>query len=210
MTMNKLVVNFISFGILISILTSCKYSSFKKSPANNQEEYIDVVRNENVYRKDSISIDVRIQDFNYVFFTTVGNTKHCYDLAAMGIPTKSPDEIEWINKDYAAMMVWWSAEFNNYIFLPIDKKNKFFFINETIIASDSINNNIAYIDTVYQDKFQIQFQVQNLLSGKHKSVVLTYKDTLEIFPKFSIEFRKHQVTVSNETEKKVLEISDIY
>ncbi|MFM1771824.1 MAG: hypothetical protein RLZZ71_966 [Bacteroidota bacterium] len=59
-------------------------------------------------------------------------------------------------------------------------------------------------------KFQIQFQVQNLLSGKHKSVILTYKDTLEIFPKFSIEFRRHQVTVSNETEKKVLEISDIY
>ena len=80
------------------------------------------VYSDNVYKSDSVSIDLKNDNFNFLILLTIGNEIREYDLSKLNIPTKTPSEINWANNEFACMMTWWSQAQSRYIFIPTKKQ----------------------------------------------------------------------------------------
>lgn len=164
----------------------------------------------NVYKLGSTSIDVLNNNFSYSIILTLGDNKQIFDLEKLGIPTKTPDEISWVNEDYACMMTWWSLSFSRHIFLPLKPENKFIFINKDIEATDSINSNVFYIDTVINNKM-MTFKAENLLSRKSKKIDLMISPNNDMYPYYdSIKMTKSKIDIWIQNKKNTLNIEGIY
>ena len=168
------------------------------------------VHAENVYKSDSVTIDVKNDNFNFFIVLTIGNQKREYNLSKLNIPNKTPSEIQWANNEFACIMTWWSQSQSRHIFIPIKRTNDLIYLDKNIEETDSINNNIVYIDSVYHDINKVVFKVENLLTRKSKALELTINEQNGIFPFYNkIVLTKNNLTMTTATEKKSIDIKEI-
>lgn len=165
---------------------------------------------DNVYKSDSVTIDVKNDNFNFFIVLTIGNQKREYDLTKRNIPTKSPSEIQWANNEFACMMTWWSQAQSRHIFIPTKTTNELIYLDKDIEESDSVNNNIVYIDSVINDSDKVVFKVENLLTRKSKVLELSINEQNGIYPFYDkIVLTKNKLTMTTATEKKSINIKEI-
>lgn len=164
-----------------------------------------------IYKNDSITIEVRSDNFNYFILSNIKGLKKEYDLTKLNIPTKTPDEIEWINGDYACMMTWWSQAQSRHIFIPVKNENKFVYLDKDIEETDSINNNIVYIDTAFTDRDRIIFKAENLLTRKSKPLTISIGERNSVYPYYKIILlTKNKLTITTDDgQKESVDISTI-
>lgn len=164
----------------------------------------------NVYKSDSLTIDVKNDNFDFVVLLNICNFKKEFDLDKLNIPTKTPDEIQWINNDYACMMTWWSLAQSRHIFIPTKRTNKLIYINKDIESMDSVNNNVVYIDTVVVSRDKVIFKAENLLTRKSKALEISITEKNGIYPFYDkITLTKNKVTIATQTETKSIDIKEI-
>ncbi len=165
---------------------------------------------ENVYKNDSVTIDVKNDNFNFFIVLTIGNQKKEYDLTKLNILTKTPSEIQWANNEFACMMTWWSQADSRHIFIPTKGTNDLIYLDKDIEETDSVNNNIVYIDSVNHDIDKVVFKVENLLTRKSKTLELTINEQNGIYPFYDkIILTKNKLTMTTATEKKSIDIKEI-
>lgn len=158
---------------------------------------------DNLYRSDGLSVDVSYNNFNTVVYLTTGMKVTEYNLTELNIPTKVPCEVRWVNGDFVCMLTWWSQSQSRHIFVPIQKHHEFIYLNKQIAATDSVNNNIAYIDTVDEDFNKVSFKVENLLTGKSQTVNVEINEQNGIYPFYEqIRLSKHLFTLTTTSERK--------
>ncbi len=168
------------------------------------------VYSDNVYKSDSLTIDVKNDNFNFLIVLTIGSQKREYDLSKLNIPTKTPSEIQWANNKFACMMTWWSQAQSRHIFIPTKGINELIYIDKDIEETDRVNNNIVYIDSVYQDIGKVVFKAENLLTRKFKSLELNINEQNGIYPYYDkIVLTKNKLTITTATEKKNINIKEI-
>lgn len=163
-----------------------------------------------VYKSDSVTIDIKNDNFNFFILLAIGNQKREYDLTKLKIPTKTPSEIKWANNDYACMMTWWSQAESRHIFIPTKSTNELIYIDKDIEETDSINSNIVYIDSVFTDISKVVFKAENLLTRKSKVLKLSINDKNSIYPYYdSIFLTKNKLTITTATETRSIDINEI-
>lgn len=168
------------------------------------------VYSDNVYKSDNVSIDLKNDNFNFLILLTIGNEIREYDLSKLNIPTKTPSEINWANNEFACMMTWWSQAQSRYIFIPTKKTNELIYFDKDIEETDSVNNNIVYIDSIYNDFDKIVFKVENLLTRKSKILKLNINEQNGIYPYYDkIILTKNKLNIITATEKKSIDIKEI-
>ena len=168
------------------------------------------VYSDNVYKSDSVSIDLKNDNFNFLILLTIGNQIREYDLSKLNIPTKTPSEINWANNEFACMMTWWSQAQSRYIFIPTKKTNELIYFDKDIEETDSVNNNIVYIDSIYNDFNKIVFKVENLLTRKSKILELNINEQNGIYTYYDkIILTKNKLNIITATEKKSIDIKEI-
>lgn len=167
------------------------------------------VNSDNVYKSDSVTIDVINNNFNFFIVLTIANQKREYDLNKLNIPTKTP-ELFWINQDYACMITWWSQAQSRHIYIPTKQANEFIYLDKDIEEMDSINNNIVYIDTVTENPGQVIYKVENLLTRKNRSVTFRINRYNGNYPFYdNIILTKNRLTINTAYEKKSIDIKEI-
>ena len=173
---------------ILSLIFGCKNKITEK--VNNEDvlKVDDKVKMEpfsyNVFKSDSVTIDVKNDNFNFCVILIIGNHKREYDLTKLNIPTKTPDEVQWANSEYACMMTWWSQSQSRHIFIPTRRTNKLIYIDKVIEETDSINNNVVYLDSVYDNDNKVVFKVENLLTRKSRTLELSINEQNSIYPFF--------------------------
>lgn len=168
------------------------------------------VYSDNVYKSDSVTIDVKNDNFDFFIVLTIGNQKREYDLTKLNIPTKTPSEIQWANNEFACMMTWWSQAQSRHIFIPTKRTNELIYLDKDIEETDSLNNNIVYIDSVFNDSDNVMFKVENLLTRKSKVLELSTNEQNGIYPFYDkILLTKNKLTITTATEKKSIDIKEI-
>ena len=168
------------------------------------------VYSDNVYKSDSVTIDVKYDNFNFFIVLTIGNQKREYDLTKLNIPTKTPSEIQWANNEFACMMTWWSQAQSRHIFIPTKRTNELIYLDKDIEETDSLNNNIVYIDSVFNDSDNVMFKVENLLTRKSKVLELSINEQNGIYPFYDkILLTKNKLTMTTASEKKSIDIKEI-
>lgn len=168
------------------------------------------IYSDNVYKSDSVTIDVKNDNFNYLIMLTIGSQKREYNLSKLNIPTKNPSEIQWANNEFACMMIWWSQAQSRHIFIPTKMRNELIYLDRDIEETDSVNNNIVYIDSIYNNIDKVAFKVENLLTRKSKVLELTINKQNGIYPFYDkIILTKNKLTMTTSTEKKSIDIKEI-
>ncbi|MFN8712175.1 MAG: hypothetical protein ACK5Z2_04920 [Bacteroidota bacterium] len=163
-----------------------------------------------VYKSDSVTIDVKNDNFNFFILLTIGNQKREYDLTKLKIPTKTPSEIKWANNEYACMMTWWSQAESRHIFIPTKRTNELIYIDKDIEETDSINSNIVYIDSVFTDINKVVFKAENILTRKSKALKLSINEKNGIYPYYdSIFLTKNKLTIITAAETRSIDINEI-
>lgn len=164
----------------------------------------------NVYKSDSVTIDVKNDNFDFVVLLSIGDLKKEFDLNKLNIPTKSPNEIQWINNEYACMMTWWSQALSRHIFIPTKRTNELIYLDKDIEATDSVNNNVVYIDKVLASRDKVIFKAENLLTRKSKALEISINEKNGIYPFYDkIILTKNKLTIVTETEEKSIDIKGI-
>jgi hypothetical protein len=163
-----------------------------------------------IYKSDSVTIDVKNDNFNFFILLTIGNQKREYDLTKLKIPTKTPSEIKWANNEYACMMTWWSQAESRHIFIPTKRTNELIYIDKDIEETDSINSNIVYIDSVFTDINKVVFKAENILTRKSKALKLSINEKNGIYPYYdSIFLTKNKLTIITAAETRSIDINEI-
>ncbi|MCC7521799.1 MAG: hypothetical protein IT220_09215 [Flavobacteriaceae bacterium] len=179
--------------------------TFAVEEADTTEVYSD-----NVYKSDSVTIDIKNDNFNFFIVLTIGSQKREYDLTKLNIPTKTPCEIQWANNEFACMMTWWSQAQSRHIFIPTKRTNELIYLDKDIEETDSVNNNIVYIDSIYNDIDKVVFKVENLLTRKSKTLELIINEQNGIYPFYDkIVLTKNKLSMTTATEKKSIDIKEI-
>jgi len=200
--------NFLHILIVIFLINGCNNKSTKN---DTSEEEINNKMIYNVYKSDSVIIDVENNDFNFFILLTIGDFKHKYDLTKLNIPTKTPDDIQWANNEYACMMVWWSQSLSRHIFIPTKRTNELIYLDKDIEETDSINNNVVYVDTVFDSYDTVIFTVENLLTRKTKSLTILINEQNWVYPFYDeILLTRNKLTIIAGNEKKTIDITEIY
>jgi len=159
------------------------------SPASKQEESNSWTVNE--YNKDGLRIDITNHQMeNFSIHISRKNDSLSLDLNALHIPFKTPG-VNWVNNDFICVSTWWSGPFARELFIPLGKQLKnYIYIDKDIEWTDSISNNVLYVDTVLNG--QVKLVLENLLSRKKKLISYplnperasdTYYDSLQFTQK---------------------------
>ncbi len=168
------------------------------------------VYSDNVYKSDSVTIDVKNDNLNFFITLTVGNQKREYDLTKLNIQTKTPDEIQWANNEYACMMTWWSQAQSRHIFIPTKRTNELIYLDKDIEEMDSINNNIVYIDSINYGIGKVVFKAENLLTRKSKVLELSIKGQNSFYPFYdTLILTKNKLKITTASENKSISINEI-
>jgi hypothetical protein len=171
----------LTFAVLL--LAACTNPPSKKKEPNSWAV--------NEYNKNGLRIDITNHQLkNFSIHISRKNDSLTLDLNALHIPFKTP-EVTWVNKDFVCISTWWSGPFARNLFIPLGKKLKeYIYIDKDIEWTDSITNNILYVDTVLND--QVQLVLENLKSRKKKLISYplnperpldTYYDSLQLTSK---------------------------
>lgn len=192
--------------ITLMLLFACK---------NKVKENISTVDNEeilvqSIFKSDSVNIELRKDSISNFILASIGDFKREYNLNYLNIPLKTPIDINWINKDYVCIVTWSSQSQSRYVFVPTKPNNEFVYIDKDIEETDSINNNIVYIDSVYDILNKVVFKVENLLSRKSVSLEVSISETNGIYPYYEkIEMTKNDVKVIAKNEIRSIDITAI-
>lgn len=165
----------------------------------------------NVYKFDSVTIELKTDHkANFFVALSIGNSKREYDLTKLNIPTKTPDEIQWANNDFACMMTWFSGAQSRHIFLPTNNMNELIYLDKDVEETDSINNNIVYVDSIYEITNKVVFKAENLLTRKSKTLEFSINEKNGIYPFYDdIVLTKNNLTIKTATETKSVDITEI-
>jgi hypothetical protein len=175
------------FTYAVLLLAACT------NPPSKQEDPNSWTVNE--YNKDGLRIDITNHQMeNFSVHISRNNDTLTLDLNALHIPFKTP-EVTWVNKDFVCISTWWSGPFARNLFIPLGKKLKeYIYIDKDIEWTDSITNNVLYVDTVLND--QVNLILENLKSKKKNLISYplnperpsdTYYD--------SLQFTKNKLTI---------------
>jgi hypothetical protein len=145
----------------------------------------------NEYNKDGLRIDITNHELkNFSIQIARKNDTLNLDLNALHIPFKTP-EVTWVNNDFICVSTWWSGPFARKLFIPLGKQLKaYIYIDKDIEWTDSITNNVLYVDTVLND--QVHLVLENLKSRKKNLISYplnperpldTYYDSLQLTKK---------------------------
>ena len=128
------------------------------------------------YDKDGLRIDITNHQLeNFSIHISRKNDTLNLDLNALHIPFKTP-EVSWVNKDFICISTWWSGPFARNLFISLGKHLKeYIYIDKDIEWTDSITNNVMYVDTVLNG--QVQLVIENLKSRKKQ--LISYPLNLE-------------------------------
>ncbi len=196
--------------IVVLICVSCFKKQSKAEVTSKKSEFNQAMDNEFLYKKDNAIIEIIFKNFKYSIKTNLAGIKTIYDLDEMHIPTKTPNKLTWANDNYACMMVWWSQSQSRHIFIPTNPRNKFIYLDKDIEESDSLSNNIVYIDSVYYEKDYVKFTVENLITRKTISLNLKYGPENGTYPFYdSISLTKNRFEVFSRNENKKIDITSI-
>jgi len=137
------------------------------NPPSKQEEPNSWTVNE--YNKDGLRIDITNHQLkNFSIHISRKNDSLTLDLNALHIPFKTP-EVTWVNKDFICISTWWSGPFARNLFIPLGKQLKeYIYIDKDIEWTDSITNNVMYVDTVLNG--QVKMILENLKSRKKQLI----------------------------------------
>ena len=179
-----------------------------------QPQEMDTTENEvdgdTLYHSDSVTIVSMNSDHYFIIELTIGDSVREYDLTEMNIPVKIPNEIDWINSEFACMTTWWSQSQSRHIFIPIRITNEFIYIDKDIEQTDSLNNNIVYIDSVYMDLEKIVFKAENLLTRRSRSLELSINEQNGIYPFYDrMTLTKNDLTITTATERKRIGLQEL-
>jgi hypothetical protein len=149
------------FICAILILAACTSSPKKQEEPNSWTV--------NEYNKDGLRIDITNHQLeNFSIHISRKNDALNLDLNALHIPFKTP-EVSWVNKDFICISTWWSGPFARNLFIPLGKHLKeYIYIDKDIEWTDSITNNVMYVDTVLNG--QVHLVIENLKSRKKQLI----------------------------------------
>ncbi len=177
----------ILFISAILLLAACT------NPPSKQEEPNSWTVNE--YNKDGLRIDITNHQLkNFSIHISRKNDSLTLDLNALHIPFKTP-EVTWVNKDFICISTWWSGPFARNLFIPLGKHLKeYIYIDKDIEWTDSITNNVLYVDTVLNG--QVNLVLENLKSRKNNliSYPLNLERPLDTYYD-SLQLTKKQLTI---------------
>lgn len=199
---------------ILLLIFGCKNTTNEKASNDDALNVDDKLKMEsfayNIFKSDSVTIDVKNDNFHFFVILKIGNYKREYDLTKLNIPTKTPDEVQWSNSEYACIMTWWSQSQSRHIFIPMKSTNELIYIDKVIEETDSINNNVVYVDSVYDNENKVVFKVKNLLTRKSKSLELSINEQNSIYPFFDkLILTKNKLTMTTATEMKSIDIKEI-
>ena len=142
------------------------YPACTNPPAKKEEPNSWTV---NEYNKDGLRIDITNHQLkNFSIHISRKNDALTLDLNALHIPFKTP-EVIWVNKDFVCISTWWSGPFARNLFIPLGKQLKeYIYIDKDIEWTDSITNNVMYVDTVLNG--QVKMILENLKSRKKQLI----------------------------------------
>ena len=108
------------------------------------------------------------------------------------------------------MMTWWSQALSRHIFIPTKRTNKLIYLDKDIVATDSVNNTVVYIDDVISSRDKVIFKAENLLTRKSKVLEISITEKNGIYPFYDkIILTKNKVTIATQTETKSIDIKEI-
>ena len=194
---------------------SCKHPTGDSNPidtleADKNNPTVPGISAYNIYHSNGVTIDVKHENSNYVILSTIESQKRAYDLTKLNIPTKTPDEIMWANNEYACIMTWWSQAQCRCIFIPTKITNELIYLDKDIEETDSIHNNVVYLDSLLDNDNKVVFRVENLLTRKSKVLELSINEQNGIYPFYDqIVLTKNKLTMTTATEKKSVDIREI-
>ncbi len=176
-------------------------------PEDPEKVYLEtVVDRENakvVLRRDSLG--------SWSIIYTIDKNEQILDLDSEDIPQKEL-ELVWANEDYACIMTWWSQAQSRHVFIPLKKEYQFIYLDKDIKATDSINNNIVYVDTLYESGDKIVFAAENLFSRKiAKARPVTISRANSVYPfYYNIAMTRKKVVIRTGSGKRTIDISGLY
>jgi len=141
--------------------------------------------------------------------TKNGSFEYAVNLDKQKIPYKLMPDLQWANDDYAFLMTTWSQAQCRTVFLPMKPGRKFIYLDKDIEETDSIHNNVVYVDTVY--KRSVVFAVENLHTRKSKKVSTVINDENWLYPYHdSIIMNRDEVIINTPTGRQAIDIKDLY
>ncbi len=203
----------IYISIILILTYSCKIKTSEEIEINDSYKNDIPLQTETIvfseYKSDSLTIDLINNDFNYTVLVQIDGSKKEYDLNQLNIPTKTP-ELLWVNQAFACMVTWWSQAQSRHVFIPTKKEYELIYFNKVIAKSDSINNNVVYIDSVFEKQNKVVFKVENLLTRKSKSLEFKINEKNGVYPYYEeIILTKNHLTISSAIEDKSIDIKEI-
>jgi hypothetical protein len=147
------------------------------------------------YDKDGLRIDITNHQLeNFSIHISRKNDTLNLDLNALHIPFKTPG-VNWVNNDFICVSTWWSGPFARELFIPLGKQLKnYIYIDKDIEWTDSISNNVLYVDTVLNG--QVKLVLENLLSRKKKLISYPLNPEMPLDTHYdSLQFTKKQLTI---------------
>ncbi len=205
----KQIATIVTIALLISC---CANHSQTNTKSTDELEGSEKVYLETAVNRENVNVAIcRDTLGSWSIIYSIDNDKHILDLEKEGIFYKEP-ELMWSNGDYACIMTWWSQAQSRHIFIPLKKENSVIYLNKNIEEMDSINNNIVYIDTVYYNKDEITFAVENILTRKNKKAhPIIINEHNSIYPFFdSITMTRSSVTIITGSGNETIDISGLY
>jgi len=104
---------------------------------------------------------------------------------------KTP-EIRWINNDFICISTFTDLSTGYDLFVPYKTNEPYIYTEKCVEETDTLNNNIVYIDTV-TDK-SMTFLVVNLITKKQKSFLVKLSGNEIVFPYYdSLSLTKNQL-----------------
>jgi hypothetical protein len=140
--------------------------------------------------------------------TKNGSFNYTINLDKENIPYKLMPDLQWTNDDYAFVMTTWSQAQCRTVFLPMKAGRKFIYLNKDIEETDSVYNNVVYVDTVYKNS--VIFAVENLTTRKNKKVSAIINQKNWLYPYYdTIRMTNNQVVIKTNIEQFEIDIKDL-
>ena len=170
------------------------------------------------YGQDSIIIDtyvkgnLNMQLFRYdndlCYKIHKSDYNNTINLDKQNIVWKPFPTIIWTNDLYACVMTYWTGPLSYHLFLPLDEKVELQYITKDIEQTDSLNNNICFVDSLTDNN--AIFTVQNLITKKKKSIFVKINEQNGIYPYYeTIILTKNTAIIKTTIETLVIDIKEI-
>ncbi len=127
-----------------------------KDPKDKKEHLIsdsmkkeqDTSLTSDIYTEDNLTIRLINSDSGVCIETVKGNFERIINLDKNKIAWKAFPSVIWANEQYACIMTFWTGPISYHLFLPTKDGLEIQYFTEDVERTDSINNNICYINTI--------------------------------------------------------------